>query len=334
MKPLTNKTAVVAGATRGAGRGIARMLGEAGATVYCTGRSTRSKIIQPRTAETSPFSLDHRPETIEETAEMVTELGGVGIPVQTDHTDEQQVQRLFQHVRSEQGKLDILVNDVWGGDALIETGKPFWELSMEKGLQVLHRAVHTHIITARHGAPLMLESGSGLIVEITDAMNFAYMTPWGNLFYDLAKFSVIRLAFVMAQELRPHGVAAVAVTPGFLRSEAMLEHFGVTEQNWEEGANVDPNFIMSETPNYVGRGIASLAAAPDILGKSGQVFSSWSLARQYGFTDIDGRQPDFGHYFATNQSSDLAAIRESMTAKHNDFITAFQVMQWQKTVAE
>lgn len=328
MKPLTNKVAVVAGATRGAGRGIARMLGEAGATVYCTGRSTRSKIVQPRTADTSPFSLDHRTETIEETAEMVTALGGVGIPVQTDHTDEQQVERLFQQVRAEHGKLDILINDVWGGDALIETGKPFWELSMEKGLAVLQRAVHTHIITARHGAPLMVEAQSGVIVEITDAMNFAYMTPWGNLFYDLVKFSVIRLAFVMAQELRHHGVAAVAVTPGFLRSEAMLEHFGVTEQNWEEGAKVDPHFIMSETPNYLGRGIAGLAADPNILSKSGQVFSSWSLARQYGFTDIDGRQPDFGRYFATSQNPDLAAMRESMTAKHNDFTTAFRGMEW------
>lgn len=325
MKPLTNKVAVVAGATRGAGRGIARMLGEAGATVYCTGRSTRDKIIQPRATDTSPFSLDHRSETIEETAEMVTELGGIGIPVQTDHTNEQQVEQLFQQVRAEQGKLDILINDVWGGDALIENGKPFWELNMEKGLTVLQRGIHSHIITSRHGTPLMVEAKSGLIVEITDAMNFAYI---GNLFYDLVKFSVIRLAFTMAQELRQHGVAAVAVTPGFLRSEAMLEHFGVTEQNWEAGATVDPHFIMSETPNYVGRGIAALSADPDILNKSGQVFSSWSLAREYGFTDIDGRRPDFGHYFATNPSTDLAAIRESMITKHKDFITAFRGMEW------
>lgn len=328
MKPLTNKVAVVAGATRGAGRGIARMLGEAGATVYCTGRSTRQKVIQPRAADTSPFSLDHRSETIEETAEMVTELGGVGIPVQTDHTDEQQVEQLFEQIRAEQGKLDILINDVWGGDALIENGKPFWELNMEKGLTVVQRGIHSHIITSRHGTPLMVEAKSGLIVEITDAMNFAYMIPWGNLFYDLVKFSVIRLAFAMAQELRQHGVAAVAVTPGFLRSEAMLEHFGVTEQNWEEGAKVDPHFIMSETPNYVGRGIAALSADPDILSKSGQVFSSWSLAREYGFTDIDGRRPDFGRYFATSQSADLAAIRESMATKHKEFITAFRGMEW------
>ncbi|MCE7933177.1 MAG: SDR family NAD(P)-dependent oxidoreductase [Chlorobi bacterium CHB2] len=328
MKPLTNSIAVVAGATRGAGRGIARMLGEAGATVYCTGRSTRQKIVQPRTADTSPFSLDHRSETIEETAEMVTELGGIGIPVQTDHTDEQQVERLFQRVRAEQGKLDILINDVWGGDALIETGKPFWELNMEKGLTVLQRGIHSHIITSRHGAPLMVEAQSGLIVEITDAMNFSYMMPWGNLFYDLVKSSVIRLAFTMAQELRPHGVAAVAVTPGFLRSEAMLEHFGVTEQNWEEGAAVDPHFIMSETPNYVGRGIAALAADPNILSKTGQVFSSWSLAREYGFADVDGRTPDFGRYFATSQNPDLAAMRETMVLRHNEFTTAFRGMEW------
>jgi NAD(P)-dependent dehydrogenase (short-subunit alcohol dehydrogenase family) len=294
MQPLKDKIAVVAGATRGAGRGIACMLGEAGATVYCTGRSTRAT--RPQRKESSaPFDLQRRPETIEETAEMVNAYGGAGIPVQVDHTLEAQVQALFERVRAEQGRLDILVNDVWGGDELSEWGKPFWELSMSKGLLMQQRAVHSHIITSRYGAPLMVERGQGLIVEITDGDTMAYR---GNLFYDLAKVSAIRLAYAMAEELRPHNIAALAVTPGFLRSEAMLEHFGVTETNWQDAAQKDPHFIASETPFYIGRAIAALAADPNALQKSGAALSSWGLAEEYGFTDIDGRQPNWGKYFA------------------------------------
>ncbi len=284
MQPLRGKIAVVAGATRGAGRGIACMLGASGATVYCTGRSVR------RTAATAT-----QPETIEETAEMVTAYGGVGIPVQVDHTIAAQVQSLFEQVRGEQGKLDILVNDIWGGDELTEWGTPFWELSLDKGLLMQQRAVHTHIITSRYAAPLMVAARQGLIVEITDGATLDYR---GNLFYDLAKVSAIRLAQAMAEELRPYHVIALAVTPGFLRSERMLDHFGVTEENWQEGAKQDPHFIASETPFYIGRAIAALAADPDIAAKSGGAFSSWGLAEEYGFTDIDGRQPNWGKYFA------------------------------------
>lgn len=284
MQPLKGKVAVVAGATRGAGRGIACMLGEAGATVYCTGRSVRGK---PATG--------NRPETIEETAEMVTGYGGVGIPVQVDHTIEAQVEALFECIRNEADSLDILVNDVWGGDELTEWGKPFWELSISKGLLMQQRAVYAHIVTSRYAAPLMVARGQGLIVEITDGDTMAYRE---NLFYDLAKASAIRLAFAMAEELRSHDVAALAVTPGFLRSEAMLDHFGVTEANWRDGAKRDPHFIASETPYFIGRAIAALAADPHVLDRAGGIFSSWGLAEEYGFCDIDGRQPDWGKYFA------------------------------------
>ncbi len=283
MQRLKGKIAVVAGATRGAGRGIACMLGEAGATVYCTGRSVRGK---PATG--------NRPETIEETAEMVTARGGVGIPVQVDHTIEDQVKTLFARVKAEQERLDVLVNDVWGGDELTEFGKTFWEVSLDKGLLMLQRAVHSHMITSRYAGPLMIETGQGLIVEITDGDFFGYR---GNIFYDLVKISVMRLAFAMARELRRRNVTSVALTPGFLRSEAMLERFGVTEENWQEGAKKDPYFIASETPFYVGRAVAALASDPEVSKKSGRVFSSWGLAMEYGFTDVDGRQPNWGKYF-------------------------------------
>lgn len=300
MQPLKNKIALVAGATRGAGRGIACMLGEAGATVYCTGRSTRANLAGRQNGADSPFALEHRPETIEETAEMVTAWGGVGIPVQVDHTDEAQVEVLFEWVKAEQGRLDLLVNDIWGGDALTEWGKPFWELTIEPGLLMQQRGVYTHLITSRYGAPLMVERGQGLIIEITDGDTPGYRS---NLFYDLAKSSVIRLAYGMAEELRPHGVTALALTPGFLRSEAMLEYFGVTEANWQEGVKKDPHFIASETPFYVGRAVAALAADPHVSSKAGQVFSSWNLAVEYGFTDVDGRQPHWGNYFAEHVAS-------------------------------
>jgi NAD(P)-dependent dehydrogenase (short-subunit alcohol dehydrogenase family) len=283
MDALRGRIAVVAGATRGAGRGIACMLGEAGATVYCTGRSVRGR----------PAS-GNRPETIEETAEMVDDYGGVGIAVQVDHSREEQVAALFERVRAEQGRLDVLVNDIWGGDELSEWGKPFWELSISKGLLMQQRGVHTHIITSRYGTPLMIEAGRGLIVEVTDGDTLTYR---GNLFYDLVKVSVIRLAYAMAEELRPHGVTALAVTPGFLRSEAVLDFLGVTEDNWPEGAKKDPHFIASETPFYVGRAVAALAADPGVSARAGQVLSSWDLAREYGFVDMDGRQPDWGRYF-------------------------------------
>jgi len=284
MKPLRDSVAVVAGATRGAGRGIACALGEAGATVYCTGRSVRGK---PATGS--------RPETIEETAEMVTARGGRGISVRVDHTEEDEVRALFGRVREEQGRLDVLVNDVWGGDELTGWGTPFWEHSVEDGLRMQERAVWSHVITARHGVPLMVERGSGLVVEITDGDSFRYR---GNLYYDLAKTSAIRLAFAMAYELRPHGVTALAVTPGFLRSEAMLDGFGVTEANWRDAVEKDPYFAESETPLYVGRAVAALAADPQVWKKSGGVYASWTLSDEYGFEDADGRRPHWGRFFA------------------------------------
>lgn len=293
MKTLEGRICLVAGATRGAGRAIACTLGEAGATVYCTGRSTRAQT--ERGKGPGPlFELDRRPETIEETAELVTARGGRGIAVRADHTVESEVEALCARIRGEHGRLDVLVNDIWGGDELTEFGTPFWKLSLEKGRLLLERAVWTHIVTSRHAVPLMLDGERGLIVEVTDGDHFGYR---GNLYYDLAKMSVIRLAFAMATELRKRRVTALAVTPGFLRSEAMLEHFGVTEATWREGAAKDPNFIASETPYYVARGVAALAADPDVRRKAGRVFSSWDLAREYGFTDADGRKPDWARHF-------------------------------------
>ncbi len=283
-RPLHGKVAVVAGATRGAGRGIAMMLGEAGATVYCTGRSVRGKLASGR----------KRPETINETAALVTRQGGKGIAVRVDHTVEKQVAALFARVRREQGRLDILVNDVWGGDDLMQWGTPFWKLDMRKGKTILQRAMWAHVLTSRHGVPLMVETKSGLVVEITDGDTRGWR---GNLFYDLAKVGAIRLAYGMAADLKDTGVSVVAVTPGFLRSEAMLDRFGVTEDNWRDHVKKDRHFAESETPWFVGRGVAALAADPNVASKSGKVIASWTLAREYLFSDQDGTRPDWGRYF-------------------------------------
>lgn len=285
MKPLDGKIAIVAGATRGAGRAIAMMLGAAGATVYGTGRSVRG----------APSDIG-RKETIEETAELVTGQGGNGIAVRVDHTDEAQVKALFERIGEEQdGKLDILVNDVWGGEKLTEWGTPFWEGSLDKALLMQRRAIHSHLITSYFAAPLLVKRGKGLIVEVTDGFDYRYR---GNLPYSLAKVSVIHLAEALAAELRPHGVAALSVTPGFLRSEEMLGHFGVSESNWREGAKKDVHFLQSETPFFLGRGVAALAADPDPMAKSGKAFTSWGLSDEYGITDIDGRRPHWGNYAA------------------------------------
>lgn len=279
-RPLEDRIAVVAGATRGAGRGIARMLGEAGATVICSGRST--------TGSPSPIG---RSETIDETAEMVTAAGGRGVPIRTDHSERADVESLFQRVRSDFGRMDILVNDI-GGEGLAEWA-PMWEADVEKGFALLDTAVHTHVLTASLGVGLMVEQGSGLVVEVTDGDHAGYR---GTLFFDLAKNQVIRLAFAMAEELGPKGVTALAVTPGFLRSEAMLDGFGVTEANWREAAEKEQGFSESETPCFVGRAVAALAADPKVAEKAGGVYASWELAKEYGFTDIDGRSPDWWGY--------------------------------------
>jgi NAD(P)-dependent dehydrogenase (short-subunit alcohol dehydrogenase family) len=297
-KPLQGKIALVAGATRGAGRGIAIALGEAGATVYCTGRSSQ-KNAKARRAVKPGVS-----ETIEETAELVTAVGGSGIAVRVDHTVPTEVKKLVAQIKRQHKHLDILVNDIWGGDALTEFGKPFWKVNLENGLHMLKQAVHSHIITSHYAAPLMLGRPGAIIFEITDGDAFYYR---GNIFYDLVKISVIRLAFAMSRELRKRDIASVALTPGFLRSERVLEHFGVTEANWKDAgkqknANVNSkdqndapqDFMVSESPRYIGRAVVALATDRDVMKKSGRVFSSWGLAREYGFTDLDGNQPDWG----------------------------------------
>jgi NAD(P)-dependent dehydrogenase (short-subunit alcohol dehydrogenase family) len=288
--PLSGRIAVVAGATRGAGRGIARMLGEAGATVYCSGRSVSGR---PATGT--------RPETINETADLVTAAGGRGIAVQTDHRQGDQVERLFARVKEEAGRLDILVNDIWGGDDLTEWGTPFWKLDPSKGFTLLESAVTTHILTSRYGVPLMIERGSGLVVEITDGDHGGYRS---TLYYDLAKMAAIRLAFAMAQELSGTGVTALAVTPGFLRSEVMLERFGVTEATWRDAKVM--GFEASETPCFVGRAVAALAADPHVDRKAGGAYASWTLSDEYGFTDIDGGRPHWERYMlnTTNEILD------------------------------
>ncbi len=277
MAALTGKVAVVAGATRGAGRGIACMLGEAGATVYCTGRSVRG---QP--------SDKQRSETIEETAEMVTAYGGTGLWAQVDHTQDEQVKALFERVEREQGRLDILVNDLTGDGYAEWVG--FLEHPLDKGLKVLDSGVRSHIRNAYYGVPLMIRSGGGLLVEMTDGIDVTEIRT--NMFYySLEKSFVIRLAMGLADDLRGKNIAVVALSPGFMRSEEVLDALGVREENWREGIARDPNFQYSETPFYVGRAVAALAADPDVMRHSGKALLSGRLAREYGFTDMDGTQP-------------------------------------------
>ncbi|MER7823028.1 SDR family oxidoreductase [Streptomyces sp. NPDC096097] len=296
---LAGKVALVAGGTRGGGRGIAIELGAAGATVYVTGRSSG----------TQRSDLD-RPETIEETAERITAAGGLGIPVRTDHSDPEQVRDLVARIAAEQdGRLDILVNSVWGGDALTDWEHPLWEQDLDRGLRLLRRAVETHVITSRYALPLMVARRSGLVVEVTDGNTARYR---GSFFYDMAKSAVIRLAVGQAAELRPHGVAAVSLTPGFLRSEAMLEHFGVTEANWRDGAAADPNFAHSETPAYLGRAVVALAADPDVLARTGRALATWDLYKEYGFTDVDGTRPDFAAHWARNLEAEYGPLGDPL----------------------
>ncbi|GAB3375691.1 SDR family oxidoreductase [Micromonospora halotolerans] len=285
--PLTGKIALVAGATRGAGRQIAVQLGAAGATVYATGRSTRER-----------RSEMGRSETIEETAELVTAAGGTGIAVAVDHLDPEQVRGLVARIDAEQGRLDVLVNDVWGGDPLITWDKPVWEQPLDAGLRLLRLAVDTHIITSHFALPLLVRNPGGLVVEIGDGTKEYNDTEYRvSLFYDLAKVSVNRLAFSQAHEVAPHGCTAVALSPGWLRSEAMLELFGVTEANWRDAAAGQPHFVMSETPAFVGRAVAALAADPDRARWNGKSVDSGGLAQVYGFTDLDGTRPHWARYY-------------------------------------
>ena len=285
--PLTGTVALVAGATRGAGRQIAVQLGAAGATVYATGRTTRER-----------RSEMDRPETIEETAELVTAAGGTGIAVAVDHLDPEQVRGLVERIDAEQGRLDVLVNDVWGGDPLITWEKPVWEQPLDAGFRMLRLAVDTHIITSHFALPLLIRNPGGLVVEIGDGTKEHNDSEYRlSVFYDLAKVSVNRLGFSQAHELAPHGCTAVSLTPGWLRSEAMLEHYGVTEATWRDAAKTEPHFVMSETPALVGRAVAALAADPDRARWNGQSLDSGGLAQVYGFTDVDGSRPHWARYY-------------------------------------
>jgi NAD(P)-dependent dehydrogenase (short-subunit alcohol dehydrogenase family) len=292
--PLTGKVALVAGATRGAGRGTAVSLGEAGAAVYCTGRTTRER-----------SSEYDRPETIEETADLVTAAGGKGIAVEVDHLEPTQVEALVQRIDAESGRLDVLVNDIWGGELLFEWETPVWEHDLENGLRILRLAIDTHLITSHFALPLLIREPGRLVVEMTDGTreyNAEHYRVSG--FYDLAKTAAIRFAFAQSVELAPHGCTAVALTPGWLRSEMMLEHFGVTEENWRDGAAVNPHFAaISESPRFVGRAVAALAADPQLRRRNGGSFSSGGLAREYGFTDLDGSQPDCWRYIVEVQDA-------------------------------
>lgn len=292
-QPLKGKIMLVAGATRGAGRGIAIELGAAGATVYVTGRTTNTQ-----------RSEYNRPETIEETAELVQQAGGQSIAVQVDHLDPLQVEALVDRIESEHGRLDLLVNDIWGAEFLTEWNVPVWKHSLKGGLRTLRLAIDTHIITSHFALPLLIKNPDGLVVEITDGTaeynNVNYRL---SLFYDLAKMSVIRIGWSQAQELRPHKCTAVALTPGWMRSEMMLENYGVSENNWRDAIAKQPHFAISETPRYVGRAVVALAADPDKVRWNGQSLSSGQLARVYGFTDLDGSQPDAFRYLREVQDA-------------------------------
>jgi NAD(P)-dependent dehydrogenase (short-subunit alcohol dehydrogenase family) len=293
---LRGRVAVVAGATRGAGRGIAAALGEAGATVYCTGRSSRSG------RSTSDYD---RPETIEETAELVSSLGGNGIAVQVDHLEPDQVRALAERLRREHGHTDVLVNDIWGGEELkggpADWNTPIWRHDLAKGMRILRLAIDTHLVTSHFLLPLLIERPGGLLVEVTDGtVDYNASHYRISVFYDLAKVAVNRLAYSQGHELAPHQATAVSLTPGWMRSEMMLEHFGVTEDTWREALNPErkdgpvapPGFVASETTRYVGRAVAALAADTKRARHNQRSVTSADLAREYGFTDLDGSQPD------------------------------------------
>src|SRR5262245_18604093 len=298
MTALAGKVALVAGGTRGAGRGIAVELGAPGAHVYVTGRTTRQHQSEYR-----------RPETIEETADLVREAGGTATAIAVDHLEPAQVARLVERIERDSGRLDILVNDIWGGERLFEWNAKLWEHDLHKGLRLLHLAIDTHLITSHFALPLLIRRPGGLVVEMTDgtrdynAANYRVST-----FYDLAKTAILRLAFTQARELEPHVCTALALPPGWLRSEMMLEHYGVSEASWREGAAVNPHFAaISESPRFVGRAVAALAADPEVHRRNGGSFSSGGLAREYGFTDVDGSQPDAWRYLVEVQDAGLPA---------------------------
>jgi NAD(P)-dependent dehydrogenase (short-subunit alcohol dehydrogenase family) len=292
QRSLAGKVALVAGATRGAGRGIAIELGAAGATVYVTGRSTRG---QP--------SEMNRAETIEETAELVNEAGGRGIAVRVDHLVPAEVQALVQKIENESGALNILVNDIFGATH-IEWNKTVWQSDLEYGLHMLRLGIDTHAITSHFAIPLLLKQPGSLLVEVNDGTTEYNATRYRNsFFYDLAKAGVQRMAFALAHELRGSGTTVVELTPGWLRSEAMLEAFKVSEANWRDATAHIPHFAISETPAFVGRAVVALASDAKAARWHGQSLSSGALAREYGFTDVDGSQPDAWRYLIEVQEA-------------------------------
>ncbi|MGQ0434403.1 MAG: SDR family oxidoreductase [Microthrixaceae bacterium] len=303
---LRGRVAVVAGATRGAGRGIAAALGEAGATVVCTGRSSRTGALR---------SDYDRAETIEETAELVTQLGGTGVPAVVDHLESDQVKGLADRIRNGHGHIDVLVNDIWGGELLkggpTQWNTPIWEVDLDGGLRILRLAIDTHLVTSHHLLPLLVEEPGGLLVEVTDGTAEHNASRYRiSVFYDLAKVAVSRLAFSQGHELEPHGATAVAITPGWLRSEMMLENFATSEQNWRDAVDrrtAPPDFALSESPRYVGRAVAALATDPDRSRWNQQSATSGQLAREYGFTDTDGSQPDVWRFIEEVREQGLDA---------------------------
>jgi len=301
---LTDKIALVTGATRGAGRGMAIELGAAGATVYVTGRTTRAG-----------RSAVGRGETIEDTADLVTKAGGRGIAVRCDHMVPADVAALVARIEAEQdGRLDILVDDTWGGDRWIEWDKPFWEHDLDNGLKALRNGLETHLITLHTVLPLLVRRGAGLVVEVTDGDDMFNDRYRGSMFYDVIKVALTRLGKMLHDEVSKHGITSVSLTPGFLRSEAMLEIFGVTEENWRDGIAKDRYFAISETPYYIGRAVVALASDPDVARWSGRALSAGQLAREYGFTDVDGSRPDASRffeevYYGDKKDADVAAYR-------------------------
>lgn len=300
INPLHNKIALVAGATRGAGKGIATELGAAGATVYVTGRSTRG--------ERSEYDRD---ETIEEAAEAVTAAGGTGIAVRVDHLVPDEVKALVERIDAEQGRLDVLVNNIWGGEGMWSFTDRLWEHDLDKGLRVVRLGIETHLITSHFALPLLLKHPGGLVIEMNDGTEEYNRANFRNsFFYDIAKSAVGRIGWATAHEIGPLGATAVTLTPGWMRSEMMLDNFGVTEENWRDALEQVPHFAISETTRFVGRAAAALAADPDVARWNGKSVSSGELAKVYGFTDLDGSRPDAWRYIVEVQDAGKPADTE------------------------
>ncbi|WP_406266711.1 SDR family oxidoreductase [Streptomyces sp. NBC_00191] len=300
--PLAGKVALVAGATRGAGRAIAVQLGAAGTTVYATGRTTREQVSE----------VGRATETIEETAELVTAAGGEGIAVPTDHLEPGQVRALVGRIERDHGRLDILVNDIWGGNFLLDFNTKMWDVELDRGLRMLDLGAKSHIITSSIALPLLVKQPGGLVVEVTDGTAATNKGFRENFYYDLAKNAPIRMAFILGEELKSVGAAAVAVTPGFIRSEEMLDIFKLTEETWRDGIDRQPHWALSESPVYLGRGVAALAADPERARWNGQSLSSGDLAKEYGVTDADGSRPDVWAYMMAEKAAEQTGDKPSM----------------------